>query len=117
MAKKTTHRKPIRVIKKKAVTTKKAPTKKKAAPEVVTSDKQVFEVRTHRLVPTHYILNQQEIEELFTTYKVSPQNLPIIFVNDASLAGMDVKMGDIIRITRASPTAGTAVFFRRVSYE
>ena len=116
MAKKTTHRKPIRVIKKKAAP-KKAPAKKKAAPEAVVSDKQPFVVQSHRLVPKHDVLSQAEIEELFTSYKVSPQNLPVIFVNDASLVGMDVKMGDIIRITRSSPTAGTAVFYRRVSYE
>jgi DNA-directed RNA polymerase subunit H len=69
------------------------------------------------MVPRHEILSQEEVETLFTTYHVSPQNLPIILVGDAALAGLDAKMGDIVRITRSSPTAGTAVYYRRVAYE
>ncbi len=114
MAKKTTTRKPIRVLKKKAAP--KAPSKKKAAAESATPEV-FFNPREHFIVPMHEILSQEQVETLFTTYNVSPQNLPIILVGDASLAGLDAKMGDIVRITRASPTAGTAVYYRRVAYE
>lgn len=113
MAKKTTVRKPIKVLKKKAV---KAPSKKKLQ-EVADAPKITFNSAAHYLVPKHDVLTQEEVEELFTTYKVSPQNLPIIFASDPGLSGLVVKMGDIVRITRKSPTAGTAVFFRRVAYE
>lgn len=114
MAKKTTTRKPVRVLKKKAAPKKKAAKKKAAAdatPEIE------FFPREHTLVPPHEVLNQEEVEALFIRYKVSPQNLPVIFADDAALKGMDVKMGDIIKVTRVSPTAGEAIFFRRVAYE
>jgi DNA-directed RNA polymerase subunit H len=110
MAKKTT-RKPVKVITKKPT---KTPSKKKEAPVV---EEDTFQPSKHNLVPKHELLSQGEVEELFVSYKVSPQNLPVILANDAALKGMNTKMGDIIRVTRPSPTAGTAVFYRRVAYE
>lgn len=115
MAKKTTTRKVVRVLKKKAAP--KAPSKKKKVVVESSTPEIIFNAREHRLVPMHEVLSQEQVETLFTTYNVSPQNLPIIFVGDAALTGLDAKMGDIIRITRPSPTAGTAVYYRRVSYE
>ena len=108
-------RKPIRVLKKKAAP--KAPSKKKKAAAESAVPEILFIARNHFLVPMHEVLSQEQVETLFTTYNVSPQNLPIILVGDASLVGLDAKMGDIIRITRPSPTAGTAVYYRRVAYE
>lgn len=113
MAKKTTARKPVKVLKKKST---KTPAKKKAAAEVA-PEEDTFNPSEHMLVPSHAVLSQEEVETLFTAYKVSPQNLPVIFVTDAALKGLNAKMGDIIKITRASQTAGTAVFYRRVAYE
>ena len=114
MAKKTTSRKPIKVLKKKAV----KPVSKKKQKEMDAAPVEAsFDPRTHLLVPKHEILGQEDVEKLFTAYKVSPQNLPIIFMNDASIVSLAPKMGDIVRITRPSPTAGVAVFYRRVAYE
>jgi DNA-directed RNA polymerase subunit H len=113
MAKKTTSRKPIKVIKKKAP---KAPSKKKQQ-QVAQAEEDTFNPSNHLLVAKHDILTQEEIEALFTEFKVAPQNLPVIMVSDAAIKHLPVKMGDIIRVTRNSPTAGTAVFYRRVAYE
>ena len=113
MAKKTTVRKPVKVLKKKTV----KPVSKKKQQELADAPKITFNASTHSLVPSHVVLSQEEVEELFVAYKVSPQNLPIIFASDPGLSGLSVKMGDIVRITRKSPTAGTAIFFRRVAYE
>ena len=112
MAKKTTHRKPIKVLKKKVLKAKK-PKKD----EVLSVDEIVFKPQEHFLVPKHEVLGQEQVEQLFISYKVSPQNLPVIFISDPALQGLDVKMGDIIRVTRKSATAGTALFYRRVAYE
>jgi DNA-directed RNA polymerase subunit H len=114
MAKKTTTRKPVKVLKKKAV---KAPSKKKVAAEKAVQEEDLFDPRKHNLVALHELLDQEQVEHLFTVYKASPQSLPVIFMSDPALKGLNAKMGDIIRITRPSPTAGTAVFYRRVSYE
>lgn len=116
MAKKTTTRKTVRVLKKKAAPKAPSKSKKKAVAEIQAPEI-VFKPSEHVLVPRHEILTQEEVENLFTMYHVSPQNLPLIFIGDAGLTGLDAKMGDIVRITRASPTAGTAVYYRRVSYE
>jgi DNA-directed RNA polymerase subunit H len=112
MAKKTT-RKPVKVLKKKST----KPASKKKAAEPVVQEEDTFNPSTHMLVPKHEVLSQEEVEALFTAYKVSPQNLPVVFVSDAALKGLNAKMGDIIKITRASPTAGVAIFYRRVAYE
>jgi DNA-directed RNA polymerase subunit H len=113
MAKKTTTRKPIKVLKKKVV---KAPSKKKK--EVIEQPiVDAFNPSEHNLVAKHEVLTQEQVEALFTTYHVSPQSLPVIFMNDAALKGLTPKMGDIIKVTRNSPTAGQAVFYRRVAYE
>ncbi len=113
MAKKTISRKAIKVIKKKAV---KAPSKKKAEAKnvepVVTID-----ISKHVLVPKHEILTPEEVETVFSQFHVQPQHLPVIFINDPALQTLGPKMGDIVRVTRASPTAGTAIFYRRVAYE
>ena len=113
MAKKTTSRKPIKVLKKKPL---KAPSKKKQK-EVEAPVQDLFNPSEHNLVPKHEVLSQEETEKLFTSYHVSPQSLPVMFMNDAALKGLTPKMGDIIKITRNSPTAGQAVFYRRVAYE
>jgi len=115
MAKKTTTRKVVRVLKKKAAP--KTPSKKKKAVVESSTPEVIVNPSEHYLVPRHEILSQEEVETLFTMYNVSPQNLPLIFIGDAAIQHLAPKMGDIVRITRASPTAGTAVYYRRVSYE
>ncbi len=113
MAKKTTTRKPVKILKKKAPT--KAPSKKKV--EEQSTPEILFDASAHNLVPKHEVMDQEAVEALFVQFKVSPQNLPVIFVNDPALSRLDAKMGDIIKITRRSPTAGVAIFYRRVAYE
>jgi DNA-directed RNA polymerase subunit H len=118
MAKKTTKRKPVRIIKKKVAKRKVAP-KKSAAKKADDApvQRQEWVVSKHNLVPKHQVLKEAEVEQLFATYTLSPQHLPVIFIDDPALAGLDAKMGDIVRITRSSPTAGTAIVYRRVAYE
>ena len=112
MAKKTTHRKQIKVLKKKPLKAKK-PKKE----EIISPNEPVFKPQEHMLVPKHEVLDQAQVEQLFVDFKVSPQNLPVIFISDPALLSMEVKMGDIIKISRKSATAGTATFYRRVAYE
>jgi DNA-directed RNA polymerase subunit H len=69
----------------------------------------------HILVPEHEKLNEKEKEELLALYDISLAELPRIRKSDAALAGMNVKSGDVIKITRNSPTAGIAIFYRVVS--
>ena len=73
-----------------------------------------IDVSKHVLVPKHVKLNEKEKKELFEKYVADLRDLPKVFKDDAAIQGLDVKEGDIIKILRTSPTAGEAVFFRRV---
>jgi DNA-directed RNA polymerase subunit H len=71
----------------------------------------------HILVPKHEKISDKEKEALLAKYNISMKELPKIPINDAALQGMELKVGDVIKITRPSPTAGRAVFYRGVSSE
>lgn len=85
--------------------------------EVKAPTEPLFNVQEHVLVSKHEVLNQEQVEQLFMDIKVAPQHLPVIFVSDPAISGLEIKMGDIIKITRPSATAGTAIYYRRVAYE
>lgn len=106
-AKKTTKK----AAKKAVKVSKKKTTKKKASAEPL------FDVQTHVLVPKHEILSEEEIQAFFEQYDLQPTSLPTIYINDAAIKSLSPKIGDIIKITRTSHTAGTSVFYRRVAYE
>jgi DNA-directed RNA polymerase subunit H len=74
-----------------------------------------FEVNKHELVPKHSKLSEKEAKEMFEKYAIELQNLPRIFKGDPAIQELDVKEGDIVKISRKSPTAGETVFYRRVS--
>ena len=73
-----------------------------------------FDVTKHELVPKHAKLSEKEMKELFEKYSIELPNLPRIFKSDPSIQHLDVKDGDIIKISRKSPTAGDTHFYRRV---
>ncbi|MCF7799098.1 DNA-directed RNA polymerase subunit H [Candidatus Woesearchaeota archaeon] len=75
------------------------------------------ELIQHVLVPKHEKISDKEKEALLAKYNVSMKQFPKIPINDAALQGMDIKVGDIIKITRNSPTAGKSIFYRGVSSE
>jgi DNA-directed RNA polymerase subunit H len=73
-----------------------------------------FDVTKHVLVPKHTKLSEKDQKELFEKYAIDLQNLPRIYRKDPAILVLDVKEGDIIKISRNSPTAGDTVFYRRV---
>ena len=73
-----------------------------------------FDVTKHELVPKHSKLSEKEMKELFEKYAIELHNLPRIFKTDPSIQHLDIKDGDIIKISRKSPTAGETQFYRRV---
>lgn len=72
------------------------------------------EVRKHALVPKHEKISEKEKEEVLKQYNSRIEDFPRILKKDAALVGMNVKFGDLIRITRKSPTAGQTIFYRTV---
>lgn len=73
-----------------------------------------FDVTKHLLVPKHSIISEKEKKELFEKYSLVLENLPRILKTDPAIIELNVKEDDIIKVTRASPTAGTTAFYRRV---
>lgn len=73
-----------------------------------------IELRKHVLVPKHEKLSEKEKEEVLGQYSSSIDDFPRILKRDAALQGINVKQGDLIRITRKSVTAGETVFYRVV---
>ena len=58
---------------------------------------------------------EKEKDKLLDKYKISTRQLPKIAKKDAAIQHLDVKVRDVIKITRKSPTAGEAVFYRVVT--
>ena len=72
------------------------------------------DITKHRLVPKHELLNEKEKEELLKRYGVTIRQLPRILASDPAIQKLNAKIGDIIKITRKSPTAGEATYYRVV---
>lgn len=73
-----------------------------------------LEVKKHILVPKHQKIQAKEAEELLIKYNIAPKQLPKILKKDPALEGLDIEKGDIIKITRKSPTAIKVNIYRVV---
>jgi len=62
----------------------------------------------------HKKLSESEKKKILEHYKISFRELPIITVTDVAIEDLDVKEGDVVKITRKSPTAGDTIFYRGV---
>ncbi len=74
-------------------------------------------IKKHVLIPKHIKLSEKEKKELFEKYGISLKELPRIRLDDAAIAKLKVKVGDVIKIMRQSPTAGETVYYRGVVSE
>lgn len=70
----------------------------------------------HILVPKHEVLKEKEVKELLSKYGITKNELPKILKDDAALNDLNPtpKVGDVIKITRKSPTAGESLYYREV---
>jgi DNA-directed RNA polymerase subunit H len=59
-------------------------------------------------------LKESEAEELLRLLGVSKEQLPKIKSTDPIVKEIGAKPGDIVKITRKSPTANVSVFYRLV---
>ena len=73
-----------------------------------------MKVTNHIYQPKHEILSKEEAEQVLKKFNVRTNQLPYIMSNDKGLEDLDVRPGDILRITRKSPTAGESVYYRYV---
>lgn len=66
------------------------------------------------LVPKHETLSPEDAERILEFYRITPEELPKILKDDPALGKLGANTGDIIRITRNSPTAGRSFYYRVV---
>ena len=78
------------------------------------SEKKVVKITNHVYQPKHEILPKDEAHEILKKYNAKPSQLPYVMISDKALEDLDVRPGDIIKITRKSPTAGESVYYRYV---
>jgi DNA-directed RNA polymerase subunit H len=71
----------------------------------------------HELIPKHEKITDKEAQALFEFHNITIKELPKIIKNDPAIRHLNAKENDIIKITRASPTAGISVFYRGVINE
>jgi DNA-directed RNA polymerase subunit H (RpoH/RPB5) len=87
---------------------------KKKNVELLPKSFPVFNIFEHALVPFHEILTDKERAALLDQYKVKPFQMPQIKSADPAVKAIGAKPGDVLRITRKSPTAGEHVTYRYV---
>jgi len=73
-----------------------------------------FDIFKHKLVPKHEMLTQKERDQVLAQYKIQPYQLPEIRASDPAVKAIGANPGDILRIIRKSPTAGTHIAYRYV---
>ena len=69
---------------------------------------------SHNLVPEHVKLSDKEKAELLAKYNIKARDLPRILLSDPAIAELNVKEGDVVKISRKSQTSGEAAYYRGV---
>ncbi len=73
-----------------------------------------FNIFGHEFVPKHELVQKREAEQLMAELHIRPHQLPYIKDGDPAVTELGGKPGDIVRVTRRSPTAGEVVVYRYV---
>jgi DNA-directed RNA polymerase subunit H len=76
--------------------------------------KKYYDILGHKLVPDHTILSEKEKKELLEKYDIRPDQLPRILATDPACQSIGAKPGQIVKITRKSPTAKFSTAYRLV---
>jgi DNA-directed RNA polymerase subunit H len=59
-------------------------------------------------------MSEEEISELLSRYNITTEQLPKVFHDDPAVKTIGANVDDVIRIVRASHTAGRAEAYRLV---
>ena len=73
-----------------------------------------LDILNHEMVPDHQIMGEEEVADLLATYHISLEQLPKIYHDDPAIKAIGGNVGNVIRITRDSRTAGRAEAYRLV---
>ena len=73
-----------------------------------------FTIKDHFLVPSHMFVPKEKVDELLKKLGINLNDMPQILRSDPAIKDLKPEKGSIIKIVRNSPTAGKAVYYRRV---
>ena len=73
-----------------------------------------FSLLDHNSVPIHEIIQEDEIKSLLEKYQIEKGQLPKIKDSDPVAKEHGAEIGDIVKITRISQTAGESLYYRLV---
>lgn len=73
-----------------------------------------FKPLEHKMVPNHEIVDEDEVKKLLSQYSIEKEQLPKIRVSDPAAAAIQARVGEVVKITRDSKTAGKTFFYRMV---
>jgi len=80
--------------------------------QIISLPQLMIDIVSHRDVPKHEVLTQEEIKELLEKYSIKIENLPVILKDDAMARYLGLKPNEVVRIHRPSPTSGTYISYR-----
>ncbi len=73
-----------------------------------------FEIEKHDLVPKHELLDDKQKEEVMKKFGITLKQFPRILETDPMVKFLNAKIGDVLKITRQSKTAGESEYYRVV---
>ncbi|HPV66333.1 MAG TPA: DNA-directed RNA polymerase subunit H [archaeon] len=68
----------------------------------------------HSYIPKHELVSSEELEKLISEQNINPEKLPLIYITDPGIAHLEIKVGDVIKITRVNRIIGEVIYYRRV---
>ena len=68
----------------------------------------------HESVPKHEIMSEGELKSVLSKFSIEKEQLPKIKVQDPVSKEIGAALGDVVKITRKSQTAGEADYYRLV---
>ncbi len=74
-----------------------------------------FNVLNHELVPRHEILSDAEAKKIMKKYGLVEKQLPYLLIHDPVAKAVCAKPGQIVKVTRDSPTSGVVVTYRLIA--